>query len=274
MKIVEFLRIPLFQRAMLGAFLAGSTLSLLGVVVVTANLTTIRFALMHLALLGGAVALAFKLPLLAGALGGIMVASLILGPWAERFKIDPGMMSAYLMTGSLGFAFILFYRAGVPAMEVFSLFTGGLLLLNLNDLFVLLFLGVVLLFVFWAFYYEIELFLYDQEMAEALGVPIRLLQTGLIFLTGLAIGVAMRVVGALMVDAIIVIPALTALSFARGLKEGLIFTSLFGVIASVGGLFLSMGADLPVGASITVSAVALLAIVNLLKNKLNFRRRS
>jgi ABC-type Mn2+/Zn2+ transport system permease subunit len=58
------------------------------------------------------------------------------------------------------------------------------------------------------------------------------------------------------------------------LKEGLIFTSLFGVIASVGGLFLSMGADLPVGASITVSAVALLAIVNLLKNKLNFRRRS
>lgn len=268
---MEYLRIPLFQRALLGAILTGGTFSLLGVVVVTANLTTIRFALMHLALLGGAVALAFKLPILAGAFGGIIVASFILGPWAERLKVDTGMMSAYLMTGSLGVAFILFYRAGVPAMEVFSLFTGGLLLLSPHDLWILLVIGILIIFLFWAFYYEIELFLYDKETAKALGVPIKRLQTGLLFLTGLAIGVVMRVVGALMVDAIILIPALAALTLARGLKEGLILTSIFGLIASVGGFFLSMGADLPVGASITVSAVALLAVVSIIKGRFNLR---
>ena len=222
---------------------------------------------MHLALLGGAVALALKLPILSGALTGIVIAALVLGPWAERFKIDPGMMSAYLMTGSLGLAFILFSRAGIPAMEVFSLFTGGLLLLTRGDLLLLTGLGAVVAIFFWLFFYEIELFLYDREMAEALGVPVKKIQTGLIFLTGFAIGLAIRIVGALMIDAILVIPALAALTYARGLREGLILTACFGVGATLGGYFLALGLDLPIGASMAVFAVLILAGAKFVKKQ-------
>jgi zinc transport system permease protein len=260
MNLIDFLKVPLFQKAFLGALLSGAGLSLLGIVVLNLNLTTIRFALMHIALLGAATAMIFGLPPLAGALAGIVIASLILGPAGDYIKIDTGITGVLFMTGSLGLAFVLFYKAGVPAMDAFALFTGNVLALRNSDLLAIGGLAALIILIFLFFYREIQIVLYNPDLAESLGVPVRLIRNGLLLLTGLAIGVNLRMVGALLIDAAVLLPAVAALAVARSLKEALVWSAVFGIISQVGGLAASMVWDLPSGASITMAAVMLVCL--------------
>jgi zinc transport system permease protein len=278
MNLIDFLKVPLFQKAFLGAFLSGAGLSLLGVVILNLNLTTIRFALMHIALLGAAVGMVFGFPPLAGAIVGIILASFLLGPAGDYLKMDTGVSGAIFMTGSLGLAFILFYKAGVPAMDAFALFTGNVLALQNNDLWAIGGLVGIIILVFIIFYREIQMTLYNTELAEALGVPVRKIRNGLLLLTGLAIGINIRMVGALLIDASVLLPAVAALTISRSLKAALIWSAVFGVLSQVGGLAASMMLDLPSGASITLAAVLGVCLagifnrVNPVKKKKEFRQ--
>jgi zinc transport system permease protein len=266
MTLIKYLAIPLFQKAFLGAFLSGAGLSLLGVVVLTLNLTTVRFALMHVALLGAAISMVLGLPPLLGAMLGIGVASIALGPIGDSIKVDTGVTGALLMTGSLGLAFMLFSKAGVSAMEAFTLFTGNILALETADLWTIGGLAGIIILIFIVFYREIQMVLYNPTLAESLGVPAVQIRNGLLLLTGLAIGVNMRLVGALLIDAAVLLPAMAALTLARGLKETLMLSAVFGVLSQVGGLVLAMVCDLPSGASITLVAVGLVCLTGVINH--------
>jgi len=270
--LIEYLRYPIFQRALVASIVAGGTFSLLGTVVVTLNLTTIRFALMHMALLGAACSLALNQQPVVGAVVAIVVGSLLLGPLSDRMKMDAGLTSALFMTGSIAAAFILFYRARVPAMEAFGLFTGSILAMTETETWVILIVGAVVLAVFVALYREIQLVLYDRELAKLLGVPAEAVRNGLLVLTGLAIGLAMRIVGALLVDAVMLLPALGAMMIGKSLAQVLVVCSVLGILSASGGLLLSMAVDLPSGASMTVVAVMALMVVATIKSILVQRR--
>lgn len=260
MSLLEYLAIPLFRRAFLGCLLSGMGLSLLGLVIYNLNLTTIRFALMHVALLGAATAMVFGFPPLLGAMAGIVAASFLLGPASDYIKVDTGNAGVIFMTGSLGLAFVLFYRAGIPAMDAFALFTGNVLALTRADLWAIGGLAAAIILVFALFYREIQMLLFDPELAESLGVRVKALRNGLLLLTGLAVGMGIRIVGALLIDAAVLLPAIAAMAVSRSLKGALVLSGLFGILSQVGGLAAAMAFDLPGGASITLAAVLILCL--------------
>jgi ABC-type Mn2+/Zn2+ transport system permease subunit len=261
------MQIPLFQRAMIAAAVTGATLPLLGVVIATLNLTVIRFALMHAGLLGAAIGLGLGIPPLTGALVTIGISSLLLGPWSDRMKVDTGLTGAFFMTGTMAVAFLLFYKAGVPAMEAFALFTGSLLTVTSREVWFVAALGIVVTACFTLFYREVQLVLYNQELAESLGVPVGIIRNSLLLLTGLAIGLAIRVVGALLIDGLILLPGLSALSLARDLRSALLLSSLFGIWSAMGGFIISLFFDVPTGPTITLVGVVLLAVITVAKGR-------
>lgn len=258
MTIMEFLQYPIFRRALFTAIFAGGTVSLLGIVIVIFNMTTIRFALMHFGLLGGAIGLALGANPLTMALVSIAIGSLFFGPLSDKLKLDTGLIGAFFMTGSIALAFLLFYKAGVPALDVFSLFTGSILTLTRNDLIFVIFLGVIILLTYTIFFKEIQLIFYDAEQAEWLGIPAKRIRNGLLFLTGLSIGVAMKIVGALLIDSLILLSAMAAIRLAKNFKQLIILTSIFGMFTTTGGLLFSMIFDFPTGATITLTGVLIL----------------
>jgi hypothetical protein len=165
-----------------------------------------------------------------------------------------------------------FYRARVPAMEAFGLFTGSILAMTETETWAILVVGTVVLTVFVALYREIQLVLYDRELAKMLGVPAEAIRNGLLVLTGLAIGLAMRIVGALLVDAVMLLPALGAMMIGKSLAQVLFVCSVLGILSASGGLMLSMAVDLPSGASMTAVAVVALMVVATIRSILEQRR--
>lgn len=214
-------------------------------------------------------------PALPSALVAITLGSFVLGPVSDKTKMDTGLWSALFMTGSIAAAFILFHAAGVSAMEAFGLFTGSILAMTPAEMWAIAALGAIIVGVYIVLYREIQLVLYDRKLAITLGVPAEAIRNGLLVLTGLAVGLAMRIVGALLIDAVILLPALGALMIGRSLPQVLLACSLIGVVGTAGGLLLSMTVDIPSGASITAVAVAILVLVALARpifNKIQAKR--
>ncbi len=269
MSILAYFNYPIFVRALLASILAGGILSLVGVAIVVLNLTTIRFALMHIALLGASVAIILSFSPVGGAMIAIACGAWLLGPIADRLKIDTALGGALFMTGSLALAFFLFYQAGIPAMDAFDVFTGNILALTKADIYSLAIVAVVVLMLIIVFYREIQLMLYNSELAETLGIKSKFVRNTILLVCGLSLGVAMRLVGALLVDAIILLPALGALQIGTGLTSVLVATSVLGLFSTVGGLLLALKFNWPLGVTITLTGVLVLGIVTIVKSIIN-----
>jgi zinc transport system permease protein len=257
--IITSFSIPVIRYAFFGMLVAGSTLSLLGVIIVSLQLTAIRFTLMHVGLLGAAAGLSLGFSPMLGAFILVVCTSLIMGRLGKDRSLTASSISGLFMTGSLAGAFILLATAGVPAMNVFDIFAGNILLMTKGDLIFVVGLGVGILVVFWVAYREIQLVLLDKDLARTLGVPVDLIVMGMFLLLGVGVATALRLVGALLVDAIILLPGIAALRLARNFRTALIFSSLFGTLACIGGFMLALFLNLPIGASTAMVSTILLA---------------
>ena len=82
--------------------------------------------------------------------------------------------------------------------------------------------------------------LYNQNWPKASGCRAGIIRNSLLLLTGWLVGLAIRVVGALLIDGLILLPGLSALSLARDLRSALLLSSLFGISAALGGLPFSL----------------------------------
>jgi len=108
-------------------------------------------------------------------------------------------------------------------MQVFDIFAGNILMLTTIDVIVTSVLGLVTALFFIFTYRETQLVLMDKELAYNLGLPVKALTTMMFVLLGIGVASALRLVGALLVDAIILLPAIAALRLASRFSLALVF---------------------------------------------------
>ena len=257
--MLELLALPFFARAAAALLATGAAFPVLGTFILHLELIPARFAVMHAALLGAAAALVVGAPPTAAAMAAAVLAGLGIALISWRGKVSAGGSLGLIMTVSLGLAFIIFYKGNVHAIEAFNLFWGNVLALTPEDTrLVVLAAAAILVFLF-AAWKEIHIVLYDRELARAVGVPARAVYAGIMLAVCLGIAVAMRVTGALLVDAVTILPALAARSVARTFR-GLVFWGvLFGVLMNGAGFALAFVFDLPVSPAIILTGAAVIA---------------
>jgi len=214
---------------------------------------------MHAALLGAAVALLLRVDVTLAAMVTSLIAGAAIARMSEKGDISAGGYLGLVMTLTLGVAFIIFYKGNVHAIEAFNLFWGSVLALTDRDLVTVVLMALVLIAFLTILYKEIQVVLYDRELAEVVGVPAKWVYYALIVLVCLSVAVAMRVTGALLVDAVTILPAIAARQVGKSLKGMLLWGALFGTINNLLGLGLAFVFDLPVSpAIIVVGAVVVL----------------
>lgn len=262
----EALSFPFMQHALLGVLLGGLAFPLIGVFIICLNLIPLRFAMMHVALLGGAVGLFVKVdPMMMGLLF-CGLTSLALGPVSEKMSLGVGTLSGYSMTLTLALALILFSRGDIHVLQAFDILWGNVLSLTRNDLLVLGGLAVGVCGFVVLFFKEILAILYDREIASAVGLPEKRFHSLIVFILGLSVAVSMRLIGALLIDAFVLVPAMASMLIARSLKQMFVFSSLFGAISGVSGLYFAFAFDIPASAAIVLSG-SLMIVIGLLLRK-------
>lgn len=267
MSWAQTLSFPFMQHALIAVVFAGIAFPMIGVFVISLNLVPLRFAMMHVALLGGAVGLFLKQDPILFALLFCAASSLALGPVSERMKLGVGTISGYLMTLTLALAFILIYKADIHVLQAFSILWGNIFSLTGLDLLFVVVISLVILGMVILFFKEIQAVLYDREVALAVGLPEKIFYYLIIFVLGLTIAASMRVIGALLVDAFVLLPAMAASIIARSLKQTFLFSAFFGLVSGMLGLYLSFQFDIPASSMIILVASLIIGLCLL------FRRR-
>ena len=271
--LLEFLEPAFMQRALLAAFVVGLCAPLVGIFLVQRRLSLMGDGLGHVALTG--VALGFLLQT-----NPVMTAVIV----ASIGAIAVELIRAYGKTsGDVALA-ILFYggiAGGVLLIglsskksnaNLLSYLFGSLTTVSKVDIGIILALAVVIFFATLALRKPLFALCHDSEFAQVSGIPVKWLSMVLAVMTAVTVTIAMRVVGLLLVSALMIIPVATAQQLSKSFRGTRIIAAFVGSVTAISGVITSFYLDLAPGALI-VMLVILGFIVSIFVSSLRRRRR-
>ena len=268
---MDWLTDPWQFEFMRRAFLAGAIVAVAGAVVgafvVLKGLAFLGDAVAHTQLAGAAVAFLSG----AGAVGitiGAAIAAVLtaigVSALTRHARLRPDTAIGIMFAGLFALGILLISRQPNSALDLNSFLVGNILGVADADVIAMGVLTAIVLGATFYFYAELRYVAYDPEMATASGVPVGLVQTGMLVLVALAAVVAFRLVGVVLALAMLVAPAATAELISRNLPHMMAIGTAVAIFAVLGGLYASFHLDVAAGPAIVLCAVALFAITFLL----------
>lgn len=255
--MLEMLAYDFMLRSLGAAVLVGAVCSLIGVFVVLRGLAFVGAGTAHAAFAGVTLAYLVGLPPLPLAIAFGLGTVWITGAMEERgrMKLDVSIGILYTATMALAILFIGLMKS--YNAEVYGYLFGSVLSVTAEELRVILLLGAVVVAVIALFSKELYFIAFDQEMAEASGVPARRIFYLLLTLIAFTVVVSLKTVGAILVFAMVLIPASTAYQLTHSLSHMTAYAVAIGVLSAAGGVMSSYLWDLPSGPAIVLLATSL-----------------
>lgn len=253
--------LPLLQYALLMGVLASVACGVIGTYVVSRRITYIAGAIAH-CVLGGLGAARFCQvryewawfhPLLGAALAAF-ASALVIGWVSLRAKEREDTVISAIW--SVGMAVGVLFISQTPGYneDLTSYLFGNILLVSPSDLWLMALLDGLIVAVGLLFYHKFLAVCFDEEFARLRGINVEFYYLLLLALTSLTVVVLLKVVGIIMVIALLTLPAAVAGFFSRTLWQMMLLASLISVALTTGGMAASYGPSLPVGATTIVLA--------------------
>jgi zinc transport system permease protein len=261
---VTFLEPEFMRRALLAAVLVGLTAPAIGIFLVQRRLALMGDGIGHVALTG--VALGFVLgtaPVLT-AIALAIVGAVAIEVLRERGKTTGDVALALLFYGGIAGGVLLIGLApGGTSTSLVSYLFGSITSVHGSDLVLILLLCAAVLTAVTLLRRELFFVCHDEEVARASGLPVRAINLTVAVLAAVTVTVAMRVVGLLLVSALMVVPVATAQQVARSFRGTVLGSLLLGVVVSVAGLIGAYYVDVAPGAAIVLTAIGLFLVASL-----------
>jgi manganese/iron transport system permease protein len=254
----EFMRRALYASLLIS--LAGAVV---GTFVVVKGLAFLTDAVAHTSLTGAAVAFVLgggTLAISAGAAVTGVATAIAVAVITRLARLREDTAIGLLFAGIFAAGVLLISSADNYALDLNSFIVGNILGVNDDDLLLMATLTAVVLLAVYVFYDELLFTAYDEEMAAASGVRVGLAWTGLLALVALTAVIAFRLVGVVLVMAMLVGPAAAASLMFRRMLLIMAGAAVVGTISSLAGLYLSFHADLAAGPSIVTIAIGLFVV--------------
>jgi len=252
MELNDFLGYGFVQRALIAGSLIAILCSTLGVFLVLRRLSLIGDGLAHATFGSVALALLLKTSPLYISLPLVMACSLGILRLTERAGIYGD--AAIGIVSSLGIAggILLSSIAGGFNVDLFSFLFGSILSISETEVIISTGLSILVILVITLFYNELLSITFDEDSAKASGINTRFINTLFVLLTAVTVVLSMKVVGIMLISALMIFPAVTALQIAKSFKAVMIIALFSAIISVVSGIILSFFLDLPTGATIVV----------------------
>ncbi len=261
--LAEYLSFPFVQYALIAGTLIALCSSLLGVTLVLRRFSYIGDGLSHVAFGAMAVATILKLTnQMLLILPVTIFCAILLLCGGQKRKIKGDAAIAMLSVGSLALGYLLmnlFSTSSNLSGDVCSTLFGSTSILTLTkgEVIASVILSVIVVVIFILCYNKLFAVTFDETFAEAVGVKTDFYNFLLAVVIAVIIVLAMNLVGSLLISALVIFPALSAMRLSKSFKHVTIYSAVISVVCALLGMFISILAGTPVGS--TIVAVDMLA---------------
>jgi ABC-type Mn2+/Zn2+ transport system permease subunit len=261
--MMEMLSYDFMQRSLLAAVAIGVVCSVIGVFVVLRGLAFVGAGTAHAAFAGVTLAYLLGFPPLPLAILFGLATVWITGVLEEKGRMKLDVSIGILYTTTMGLAILFIGLMKAYNAEVYGYLFGSVLSVGADELRIIVALSLLVLGVVLLLSKELYFIAFDQEMAEASGVPARWIFYLLLTLIAVTVVVSLKTVGAILVFAMVLIPAATAYQLTHSLSHMTAYSAAIGTVCAVGGVTISYLWDIPSGPAIVLLAtsVFLLSVV-------------
>jgi zinc/manganese transport system permease protein len=253
--------VPLVQNSLIAGLLLGIMGGLIGVFVMTRDMSFAVHGISELSFAGAAIALLIGLNVALGATFGSIVAAIIIAIMGTRAKDRNSIIG-------IGILALALYEG--RAANKFGLLTGQIIAVDDPQVFWLIATSLVVVIALLVIWRPLSFASLDPEVAEARGVPTKALGIIFMLLLALAVAASVQVVGALLVMTLLVTPAAAALRLTSSPLLVPILSMVFAVAAVVGGILLALGGGLPISPYVTTLSFAIYLVARVIEK---FRSR-
>jgi zinc/manganese transport system permease protein len=256
--------IPLVQNSLIAGLLLGIMGGLIGVFVMTRDMSFAVHGISELSFAGAAIALLVGLNVALGATIGSIVAAIIIAIMGTRAK-DRNSIIAVLMPFGLGIGILALALYEGRAANKFGLLTGQIIAVDDPQVFWLIATSTVVVIALLVIWRPLSFASLDPEVAEARGLPTKALGIIFMLLLALAVAASLQIVGALLVLTLLVTPAAAALRLTASPLLVPILSMVFAAVAVVGGILLALGGGLPISPYVTTLSFGIYLVARVIE---------
>lgn len=275
MNLLDIMSYEFVQRAMVAGMLIAAVSALLGLFLVLRRFSLIGDGLAHTTFGSVAVVLLVGISpiyVTLAALPLVMVSSLAIYKLTSSRKINADAAIGIISSLGIASGIILASLSGGFNVDLFSYLFGNILTVNNTELLLSFIVFLFVLVVVIYFYDDLFAVTFDQELAQSMGIKTGRINVILFLLTAIAAVLAMKVAGIMLVSALLILPALTALQLAVSFRTTMIAAVVFAIVAVVCGIIFAFLLNLPAGAMIVLFNICFLLLVFVAKKLSHLRR--
>lgn len=281
MSFFDLLSSPMAQRSLLVAALVGIVAPIVGTFLVQRRLSLLGDGIGHVALTGvGAGWLAGSLTGAAkadqyavpGAIIAAIAGAVIIEFMRDRGKTSGDVALALLFYGGIAGGVLIISIAGGTSANLTGYLFGSLATVTMSDVWLTIGLSALILVVGLRLRTALFAVSYDEEFARASGLPVVALNTLIAVVAALTVTVSMRVVGLLLVSALMIVPVVTAQIFSKSFSSTMWLAMIIGGVVTLAGLLLTFFYPAPPGATIVVLAITLFGVVSGVHSRVRRRK--
>ncbi|WP_089965356.1 metal ABC transporter permease [Lihuaxuella thermophila] len=261
------------QNALYAGVIVGLISPLVGVYLVVRRLSLIAEALSHVTLSGVAAGLLLQkeLPLfqavnpLYTGMAFAVIGSMFVERIRRLYRSYQELAIPIILSGGIGLGVVLISAGDGFNVDIAGYLFGSILTVGKEELTAILMIGALVLLFFFSFYKEMFALSFDEENAVITGIPRRVVNFLFILIVALVISAAIRVVGILLVSALMTIPVAASLQFTASFRQTIVWSVLFSELAVLSGLFAAYYLNWASGGTIVLVSIAILLLVLLIK---------
>jgi len=259
--MIELLQLPFMQRAIIAGVFLGVLLAYLGIFVTLQKMAFFSDGIAHAALAGAAIGLLTRFsPLLSALIFSMLLACLIY--WLEKkSNLSSDSIIGILFTSGMALGIVLISLRRGYQPELIGYLFGNILAIRRQDLALIMVISLLIMAFILTQKRKLTLLALDREMAYMAGVNPDFYQLLLYIMLAAALVLGIRVLGIILVSAILIIPVSTARLLSRSFKSLVLWTVLISEGIMVGGLLVSYYLNLPSGAVIVLTGSTVFTLV-------------
>ncbi|WP_458413169.1 metal ABC transporter permease [Schinkia sp. CFF1] len=264
--IASLFQYEFLQNAFFTGIMIGLIAPLIGVFIVVRRLSLIADALSHITLAGIAASMLIEKkvasiqglnPMYMGMAFSVFGA-LFIEKLRKVYKHYEELAIPIILSGGVGLSVVFISLADGFNTDLFNFLFGSVTAVSRADVWTILIVTIVVVAAIYLFFKELFALSFDEEHAAVSGINAKSIHFLFIIMVALVIAASMRIVGVLLVSALMTLPVAASIRIARGFKQTLIFSIIFGELAVIGGLVAAYYLDIAPGGTIVIFSILIL----------------